>query len=76
MLSKLNDKSTSAEFIHLSAVVNLAGKKRRQLYRSIPSIFGATFPRDSLLNFNEEIPVGLYSSNSGSTDSLITNVAA
>jgi len=42
----------------------------------VPSIFGATVPRDSLLNFNEEIPGGLYSSNSGSTDSLITIVAA
>lgn len=39
---------------------------------TVPSIFGATFPSDSLLNFNEVIPGGLYSSSSGSTDSLIT----
>jgi len=42
----------------------------------LPSIFGATFPSESLLNFNEVIPGGLYSSSSGSTDSLITKVAA
>ena len=48
----------------------------RNYYWLLPSIFGATFPSESLLNFNEEIPVGLYSSSSGSTDSLITKVAA
>lgn len=42
----------------------------------IPSILGATFPRESLLNFSEVIPGGLYSSKSGSTDSLMTIVAA
>lgn len=42
----------------------------------IPSIFGATVPRDSLLNFNDVIPVGRYSSNKGSTDSFIIIRAA
>lgn len=42
----------------------------------IPSILGATVPRDSLLNFNDVIPGGLYSSNSGSTESFITSSAA
>jgi hypothetical protein len=50
--------------------------KRKHNFLIIPSIFGATFPNDSLLNFNEVIPGGLYSSSRGSTDSLITSVAA
>lgn len=41
-----------------------------------PSILGATVPRDNLLNFKDVIPGGRYSSNSGSTDSLITASAA
>lgn len=45
-------------------------------HRFVPSILGATVPRDSLLNFNEVIPGGRYSSNSGSTESFITNSAA
>jgi len=41
-----------------------------------PSIFGGTVPRESLLNFSEDIPGGRYSSSSGSTESLMTMVAA
>lgn len=41
-----------------------------------PSILGATVPRESLLNFKEVIPGGRYSSNNGSTDSLMTASAA
>lgn len=57
------------------------GKKMQKRYAntinwSIPSIFGATLPRDNLLNFNEVIPGGRYSSSRGSTDSFITNSAA
>lgn len=37
---------------------------------------GATVPRDSLLNFNEVIPGGRYSSSSGSTESFIMISAA
>lgn len=33
-------------------------QQRRHIY-SVPSIFGATVPRESLLNFNEVIPGGL-----------------
>lgn len=43
---------------------------------TLPSILGATVPRDSLLNFNDVIPGGRYCSSRGSTDSLITIVAA
>ena len=41
-----------------------------------PSILGATVPRDNVLNFNEEIPGGRYSSNVGSTESRMTASAA
>lgn len=42
----------------------------------LPSILGGTCPRNSLLNFIEDIPGGLYSSSSGPIDSLITSDAA
>jgi len=41
-----------------------------------PSIFDGTVPRESLLNFSEDIPGGRYSSSSGSTESLMTMVVA
>jgi len=41
-----------------------------------PSIFDGTVPRESLLNFSEDIPGGRYSSSSGSTEYLMTMVVA